>query len=119
MYKSCSKCGKIHPSNYKCSSKRFYQDRDERKLRSQYAWTEKSKEIREKANHLCEVCRDRGIITYQDIEVHHIVKVRNDASLLLDNYNLVCLCQEHHKQADKGEIDSDYLIELAIRREGI
>ena len=24
---------------------------------------------------------------------------------ILDNYNLVCLCQEHHKQADKGNID--------------
>lgn len=117
MYKSCSKCGKIHPSNYKCSSKRVYQDTDERKLRSQYAWTKKSEEIRDRANHLCEVCRDKGIITYKDIEVHHIVKVKDDSSLLLDNFNLVCLCQEHHKKADKGEIDSDYLIELAMNRE--
>lgn len=118
MFKSCSRCGKIHDTSYKCNKGNdILKSRQERKLRSQYAWTQKSEEIRERANHLCEVCRDKGIITYDDIEVHHITKVREDASLLLDNYNLVCLCQEHHKQADKGKLDVDYLIEIAKRRE--
>ena len=118
MLKSCSRCGKIHDTKFKCNAGQdILKNREERKLRSQYVWTQKSEEIRERANHLCEVCRDEGKITYDDIEVHHIIKVRQDASLLLDTYNLVCLCQEHHKQADKGKIDVDYLFLLAKKRE--
>lgn len=117
MYKSCSKCGKIHDTKYKCNVGRTFTGGEERKLRSLYSWTKKSEEIRERANHLCEVCRDKGIITFKDIEVHHIVKVKDDKSKLLDNENLICLCQEHHKQADKGEIDTDYLRKLAKARE--
>ena len=117
MYKSCSRCGKIHDTRYKCNVGRTYTGGDERKLRSQYSWTKKSEEIRERANHLCEVCRDIGQITYEGIEVHHIVKVRDDKTKLLDNENLICLCQEHHKQADNGEIEKEYLYALAHERE--
>ena len=118
MFKSCSKCGKIHPKNYQCNVGRIYSSiDDERKLRSKYSWTKKSSEIRQDANYLCEICREQGIFNYTNIEVHHIVKVKDDKSKLLDNENLICLCQEHHKQADNGEIDKDYLIELAKKRE--
>ena len=117
MYKSCSRCGKIHDSNFKCNVGKVYIKDNEHKLRSTNKWTQKSLEIRERANYLCEVCRDEGKITYENLEVHHITKVRDDESLLLDNYNLICLCQEHHKQADKCMIDKDYLLSLAKRRE--
>ena len=118
MYKACSKCGKIHPSNYICEkAKRQYQGGDERKLRSRWKWTQKSREIRDRAHHLCEVCKDQGQITYADIEVHHIVKVKDDESLLLDNYNLICLCAPHHHLADLNQIESEYLKALARKRE--
>ena len=117
MYKSCSKCGKIHDVKFKCQVSRVYKNTDESKLRSSYDWTLKSREIRERANHLCEVCRDQNIYTYDNLEVHHIIKVKDDRSLLLDNENLICLCQEHHRQADRDEIDSDYLRALARARE--
>ena len=77
----------------------------------------KSQEIRERAHHLCEVCKDQGIFTYEDLEVHHIIKIKDDQSRVLDNDNLICLCQEHHKQADNNEIDVDYLRRLAQVRE--
>ena len=117
MYKACSKCGKIHPASYQCSANRVFTGGAERKLRSKYSWTKKSEEIRERANYLCEVCRVDGVYTYDNLEVHHIVKVRDDESLLLDNENLICLCQEHHKQADNNEISREYLRELARKRE--
>ena len=119
MFKACSRCGKIHDSNYKCYANDIHKHRIERKLRSQYSWTKKSEEIRERAHYLCEVCKDKGIINYTDVEVHHITKVCDDSSKLLDNYNLVCLCQEHHKFADKGLLDKDYLLELAKKREDV
>ena len=118
MYKSCSKCGKIHDTNFKCSSGRITHKRtQENKLRSTYKWTEKSLEIRDRANYLCEVCRDQGVITYSGLEVHHIDKLCEDQSKLLDNTNLVCLCVDHHKKADDGLISKDYLRKLAIKRE--
>lgn len=116
MFKACSKCGKIHSSNFKCNVGVEYKGGNERKLRSKYAWTKKSSQTRETANHLCEVCRDQGIFTYDNIEVHHITKVREDESGLLNDENLICLCQEHHKQADRNEIDKEYLLRLAKQR---
>ena len=86
-------------------------------LRSSYDWTQKSKEIREHANHLCEVCRAEGVLTYDGLEVHHIIKVKDDEDLLLDNNNLICLCTHHHHQADNNELDKEYLQRLARERE--
>lgn len=117
MYKSCSRCGKIHPENFTCTKGKVYAGGEERKLRNKYAWTQKSKEIREKANYLCEVCRDEGVYTYENLEVHHIEKLKDNSGGLLNNNNLVCLCVMHHKLADSGEIDADYLRKLADARE--
>lgn len=117
MWKACSKCGKIHDVNYKCNHDDIHKEEQERKLRQRYVWTKKSQEIREKANHLCEVCRDQNIYTYDNLEVHHIEKLRDRQDLFLDNENLVCLCSDHHKKADKGELDKEYLKKLALKRE--
>lgn len=117
MFKACSKCGQIHNTSYVCTKGKIYRGGDERKQRSRYAWTLKSKEIREKANYLCEVCRDHQVYRYDNLEVHHIIKVKDDLDKLLDDYNLICLCVEHHKQADNNKINTDYLLKLAKRRE--
>lgn len=117
-FKACSKCGKIHPYNYKCSVGVDYNRSKvaEDKLRSKYAWTKKSKQIREDAGNLCEVCKANGIATYDGLEVHHIEKLRENVDGLLDDDNLICLCTTHHKQADNGEIDPAYLRELVKKR---
>ena len=118
MYKSCSICGKIHDTRVRCKARKItYQNTDERQLRNKYCWEKKSKEIRERSNYLCEVCRDQNIFTYDNLEVHHIEKLRDRKDLLLENNNLICLCTEHHKQADKGQIDKQYLSRLAMERE--
>lgn len=116
---SCKYCGRIHPVGYECPKKpkRKYNGGEERKLRSTYAWAQKSKEVREKAQGLCEVCRDKGIYTYKGLEVHHIDKVREDKGKLLDDSNLICLCTEHHKEAESGKLSKDYLRGLAKKRE--
>lgn len=117
MYKSCSRCGKIHDTKYKCNKGKVYKGGKERELRNTYDWVCKSLEIRERSNYLCEVCKQEGRYTYNNLEVHHITKLIEAPERLLDNYNLVCLCQEHHKKADNNEIDKDYLEKLAKLRE--
>lgn len=107
----------MHPYNQKCYAFKEYSGGEERSLRSKYVWTQKSIEIREKANYLCEVCRDSGIYNHESLEVHHIEKLKDNKDLYLENENLVLLCTEHHKLADKNQIDKDYLRSLAIKRE--
>lgn len=121
-YKACSRCGKIHDTNFKCTHNKpkwdyeRYGTAEERKLRNTSAWIKKSQEIREQAQYLCEVCRDKGIYNYNDLEVHHITKIREDSTKLLEDTNLICLCIPHHKQADKGQLDKEYLTKLAKER---
>ena len=123
MFKSCPRCGKIHDFNYKCNYNKpkfnstKYGTAEERKLRNTTAWHKKSEQVREDAKHLCEVCRSEGRYNFENIEVHHIIKVREDKTRLLDESNLVCLCARHHKQADAGKIDKEYLTELGRRRQ--
>ena len=117
--KSCSKCGKIHPRGYNCNVGRKYTKTDESRLRSSYAWTLKAIQIKNDAMNLCEVCRAKGLYNYESLEVHHITKLRDDPNGLLDDDNLICLCVTHHKQADDGEIDADYLRELVKERQKI
>lgn len=117
MYRTCSKCGKVHKYGEKCSVGRSYIATRERGLRSTYKWLKKSLEIRTKANYLCEVCKDKGIINYKSLEVHHINSIKEYEEGLLDDYNLICLCTKHHKEADEGLIKKDYLFNLAKIRE--
>lgn len=120
MLKSCSRCGGIHESGYRCTHNRpkvTYRGGEERGLRNSYSWHKKSREIREHAQWLCEVCKDNNRYVYDGLEVHHIEKVKDNPAKLLDNMNLVCLCTLCHKQADRGDISPDYLRELARKRE--
>lgn len=122
MYRSCSRCGKIHDTKYRCNHNKPKYDNDkyksqEDKLRHTNAWQRKAAEIKEASQYLCEVCRDKGMFTYDELETHHITKVRHNPARLLDNYNLVCLCKNHHKQAEKGTLSQEYLEKLAVNRE--
>lgn len=115
MWKSCSKCGRVHPSSYSCHIGDI--PTTENKLRNTYRWRKKREEIKKASNYLCAVCKEEGRYTFEDIEVHHIIKLKERSDLLIDNYNLIPLCVYHHKLADGGKIDPDYLRELARRRE--
>ena len=52
-----------------------------------------------------------------ELETHHIISLEKDSGLAFEDLNLVCLCRDHHEQAEKGELKADYLRALARRRE--
>lgn len=117
MFKSCAKCGKIHDYNYKCKAGRIRTPKTpDQRLRSSYKWTQKALQTKERSNYLCELCRLEGRYTYDNIEIHHITKVKDEPSKLLDDYNLICLCKRHHELADQGKIDKELLERLARER---
>ena len=118
MLRSCTKCGRIHDINFKCNGGGRLPQTAEQALRRRTSWTNKSKEIRERSKYLCAVCLDKGEARADDdIEVHHIRKLRDYPDGLLEDDNLICLCTYHHKQADRGELSSEYLRQLAQRRD--
>lgn len=119
MLKACSRCGQVHDSNYVChyGQHRKFAKTDETKLRSRYSWKQKRVEIRDRAFELCEVCMAEGDYSKKDIEIHHIVKLKDDPSGFLENENLIALCIRHHKMADDGELSVEYLTSLARERE--
>lgn len=121
IFKSCSKCGQIHDTKYKCKADKKYNknkyDYEEAKLRNTYQWHSKAEQIKKDSNYLCSLCFMEGIYNYNDLEVHHITKLKEDKSKLLDNFNLICLCKKHHKLADAGMIDNNLLLSLAKERE--
>lgn len=118
MLRSCTKCGRIHDTSFTCKGGSRLPETKEQALRKSTKWTLKSKEIRERSLYLCSVCQDRGEAKADDdIEVHHIKKLRDDPDGLLDDDNLIALCVYHHKQADRGELSVEYLKELARKRD--
>lgn len=116
MLRACCRCGKVHEASYKCLAQVLPRTK-EQTLRNKHKWRVKSEEVRERSFHLCEVCIDRGDLSIKPVEVHHISKLRDEPGKLLDDSNLITLCVEHHKQADRGEIKADYLRELAKKRD--
>lgn len=111
MLRSCQYCGRIHDSKYDCGrrpqkiKKKYKYD----SFRSTYAWQRKTEEIKERDNHLCQICI-RGIygsrtqINSVNLSVHHAVPLKIDYELRLSNENLITLCAKHHEMAENGEI---------------
>lgn len=114
MWKACSKCGRVHPQNYACRIGDI--PSTENRLRNTYKWRKKREQIKKESKYLCAVCLEEGRYNYENIEVHHIIKLKERADLLLEDENLIPLCTTHHKLADEGKIDPDYLRKLARKR---
>ena len=119
--KTCTYCRKIHGKEINCMAKKGYyreknsryeKDKDYIKFIKSKEWNNKSQEIKLSDSHCCLVCKSLGLISPTYLEVHHIVKYRNDASLKLDNDNLITLCVNHHKMADCNKISTNELHRL-------
>lgn len=97
---------------YRDKNTRYEKDKDYIKFIKSKQWYNKSQEIKLLDSHCCLVCKSLGLISPVYLEVHHIIKYRNDASLRLDNNNLITLCVNHHKQADSNKIQASELYRL-------
>ena len=122
---TCKHCGVVergHCCPYRPKPKPK-ESNEIRRFRNTQAWIKKSNEIKQKARYLCEVCMDDKYNTiyqfnFNNLETHHIEPISENYNRRLDNNNLVVLCQQHHKMAEKGSIPREYLFELAAKREG-
>lgn len=129
MLRSCRYCGRIHDIKYICpkkpKKKRKQYDTEAVEFRRRNAWKEMSLRVRERDNHLCQLCLYHGIsevltmrrIQGDAVSVHHITPVAEDTTRALDPFNLITLCSTCHRQADDGEIDRKLLYQLADESE--
>ncbi len=111
MYKSCSKCGKMHDINYICNKCKTYKKDITKasKFRNTYKWKQMNKQIRVRDKHLCRVCianlyYTTYVYNYNKLEVHHIISIEQDYDKRLDDDNLITLCSYHHRLAEDGVI---------------
>ena len=118
MFKTCNRCGKIHPYNYQCRKYRAYNQywNEASKLRNNTAWKKLAKTIKEDSHFLCAVCLYQGVYTNEKLSVHHITKIQDAPEKIFDENNLICLCLYHHRLAENGTLDKNFLLSLAKRR---
>ena len=117
MLKSCKYCNRIHDSKFDCGKKpkRKVKDDTISRFRWTRAWSSKSLIVKQRDKFLCQVCKQSGRYTYKNLEVHHIVTLREDFNLRLSEDNLITLCEYHHELAERGEITREYLLDLILR----
>jgi hypothetical protein len=129
MLKSCSYCGKIHDTKYVCPSKpkRKYKKEVTQadKFRWTKAWQNKRKQINIRDNYVCQICSRELHNTYgskynfDSIHVHHIDSIATAWDRRLDDSNLICLCQYHHKMAEDGLIGKQELFDIVQQQESL
>lgn len=134
MLKSCAYCGRIHERKYICpqkaaadaqraSRRKLHTEQDA--LRNTNAWKKKSRHIRERDNCMCQACLngigflDGRRITMNNLQVHHIIPLKEDRNKAFDSDNLITLCEQCHKLAEAGTIPRKKLWEIAEQSEKI
>lgn len=125
MLKSCSYCGLTHNRNEQCARKptrKKFKKNDADSFRNTSLWKKKSKEIRERDKHLCQICirklyNTMNQYTFDTIEVHHIIPLQEDISKGLSNSNLLSVCKYHHYMADHGEIPREIQKSISTEQE--
>lgn len=124
MKKTCQYCGIVDEGHVCPYRKRKYQkynrDNEKDRFRSSSAWQKKRTAIKQRDHYLCQVCLTDQYdtfdqLTYDDLEVHHIIPIVEDFDKRFDDDNLITLCEYHHKMADRGIIPKDFLKNLLSR----
>ena len=112
VLKACSRCGKIHEygaCKVPASGYRVYTRKTATSItrfRSSRVWQRKRLEILERDQHLCKLCLYRGVINNKALEVHHIVPIKDNEELKLEDSNLVTVCSTCHSLV---EDDKSYI----------
>ena len=115
MKKLCPICGKLHSLGETCKPYVHIADKltEQRKFRNSTAWKKKREEIKERDKYLCAYClRVDRVITRDNLEVHHIVKISASEEGRLCTDNLITLCRYHHEMAEKNIIGKEELFKL-------
>ncbi|WP_257560134.1 HNH endonuclease [Terrisporobacter muris] len=118
-------CGRIHKKEFICPMKpknNKYKTSEADKFRWTRSWQKKRDDIRRRDKHLCQICIRKLYNTinkynYNNLEVHHIVPIKESYDLRLEDTNLITLCEYHHELAEQGTIPRDELLSIVKAQE--
>lgn len=116
MLKTCSYCGRIHDEKYICEQKKKTIENQQKKSKHIHTdtyklyhgstrWNKTSLYIRERDAYICQYCGKPAN------EVHHIIKIEEDAEKAFDENNLITLCHLCHVRAERGFIEKSVLFD--------
>ena len=54
---------------------------------------------------------------YNDLEVHHIIPIKENYELRLEDSNLITVCEYHHELAEQGTIPRGELLAIVQAQE--
>ena len=99
-----------------------YKTSEADKFRWTKAWQRKREEVKRRDKFLCQVCIRKLYNTikkynYNDLEVHHIVPIKEEYELRLEDSNLITVCEYHHELAEQGTIPRDELLAIVQAQE--
>lgn len=117
MLVSCSYCAGLHHRKEVCS-KRIKKKRKKEptyisRFRNSKAWQRKRLEVKKRDKMLCQYCLLKGKLTFDNLEIHHIEPISINWDRRLDEYNLITLCTNCHKIAERKEIKEEQLFDIA------
>ena len=116
MLKTCKYCGRIVEPKHRCIQKPKYDKKDKEitAFRNSREWKEKRKEIQQRDKNLCRYCLSKNRLVYDQIDIHHIVPLKINFEMRLDNDNLISLCRMCHEEAEAGKITKDELQKIIL-----
>ena len=114
MLKTCKYCGRVVQEYHRCLNKPKYDKKDKEivTFRNSREWKEKRKEIQQRDKNICRYCLTKKRLVYDQIDIHHIVPLKINFEMRLDNDNLISLCRMCHEEAEAGTIPEDELKEI-------
>ena len=75
---------------------------------------------------MCQAClngigylQGKRHITTKNLQVHHIIPLKEDRNEALNDENLITLCEQCHELAEEGKISRERLVEIAQKEEKV
>ena len=123
MKRACPYCGKIHDRKEHCeNAPKPKQARGSREdiFRWSYDWKCKREYVLRRDKYLCVACLNRlpgtvVVLNNVDLSVHHILSLKTNWDMRLDDNNLITLCRKHHEMAEKCLISADDLLRIVSK----
>lgn len=108
---SCVKCGRIHEEG-QCKEKTVETSRKRvtGKYRADRRWHYARRQALERDFYCCRMCLDMdNYVEREGLEVHHIIPIYKNASMVYDEHNLITLCKRHHRLVEDNDRYKKYL----------
>ncbi|NEY99252.1 hypothetical protein G4D62_08055 [Bacillus shackletonii] len=94
------------------------------KARTTQRWFKVRDYVRERDQHLCQLCvrnlyHTLQRYTFNNTQVHHVIPMKEDEdrNLWYNSENLLLVCKYHHDMCERGEVPREEQLEIVREQE--